>query len=221
MKKRMVILLGVIFWVSLLNFNCSQKMMRSEETPYTISREEPPKDTRFESKAITPSLPPPSLSTDIEKEAKGKPLKEETLKEEKLGAQPLPPKVLKEELKREKEAREITPTGSELKSIFFDFDQAVIREDQKEAMLQNAQWLKAHPQVRVRIEGNCDERGTAEYNLALGQRRAEAVKEFLEGLGIAPKRMQTISYGFERPLDPGHNEEAWAKNRRVDFTILK
>ncbi len=115
----------------------------------------------------------------------------------------------------------IAAAARELKSIFFDFDQAVIREDQKEIMLQNAQWLKAHPQIRVRIEGNCDERGTAEYNLALGQKRAEAAKEFLLGLGISPQRMQTISYGFERPLDPGHNEEAWAKNRRVDFTILK
>lgn len=216
MKKGMVILLGVIFGVSVLNFSCSQKMMRSEETPYAISREEPRKDIRLEPKAITPSPPSSSPASDIEKRAEDKPIKEET-----LGGKPLVPKAHKEELKREKETREVTIAATELKSIFFDFDQAVIREDQKEVMLQNAQWLKAHPQVRVRIEGNCDERGTAEYNLALGQRRAEAVKEFLEGLGIDAKRMQTISYGFERPLDPGHNEEAWAKNRRVDFTILK
>lgn len=216
MKKGMVILLGIILAASALNFSCSQKMMRSEETPYTISREEPRKDTRLEPKAITPGPPSSSPESEIEKRAKDKPIKEET-----LGVKPLEPKALKEELKREKDTREVTLTATELKSIFFDFDQAVIREDQKEVMLQNAQWLKAHPQVRVRIEGNCDERGTAEYNLALGQRRAEAVKEFLEGLGIAAKRMQTISYGFERPLDPGHNEEAWAKNRRVDFTILK
>ncbi len=216
MKKGILILCGVIFLVSALNLSCRQKMMHSEESPYTIAREEPSKDSRIEPQAVTPSPPPPSTSPDIEKQAKDKPLKEET-----LGAQPLSPKALKEELKGEKETRQVTLSGTELKSIFFDFDQAVIREDQKEAMLQNAQWLKAHSQVQVRIEGNCDERGTAEYNLALGQRRAEAVKEFLEGLGISPKRMQTISYGFERPLDPGHNEEAWAKNRRVDFNILK
>jgi peptidoglycan-associated lipoprotein len=216
MKRGMIIFLAVIFLASVLNFSCSQKMMRSEETPYPISHQEPPKDTKLESKAVTPSPPPSSTAPDIERQRKDKPLKEET-----LGAQPSAPPPLKEELKKEKETREAALTSPELKSIFFDFDQAVIREDQKEVMLQNAQWLKAHPQVRVRIEGNCDERGTAEYNLALGQRRAEAVKEFLEGLGIAPKRMQTISYGFERPLDPGHNEEAWAKNRRVDFTVLK
>ncbi|MGB9701081.1 MAG: peptidoglycan-associated lipoprotein Pal [Thermodesulfobacteriota bacterium] len=219
MKKGTLIFLGVIFLSSIFNFSCSQKVMRTEETPFTTSRQETQKDTRLEPKAVTPSPPSPATAPAIEKQEKDKPLKEET-----LGAQPSAPPALKEEkeeIKRGKEARQIAPIGTELKSIFFDFDQAVIREDQKEVMLQNAQWLKAHPQVRVRIEGNCDERGTAEYNLALGQRRAEAVKEFLEGLGIAPKRMQTISYGFERPLDPGHNEEAWAKNRRVDFTILK
>lgn len=216
MRRSVCIIWGVIFLACALSFSCAQKVMRSEETPYPISRQDSPKDTRLEPRTVTPSPAPPTTSPDLEKGAKDKPLKEET-----LGAQPSAPKALPEELRREKEAREITPSGLALKSIFFDFDQAVIREDQKEIMLQNAQWLKTHPQVRIRIEGNCDERGTAEYNLALGQRRAEAVKEFLEGLGIAPKRMHTISYGFERPLDPGHNEEAWAKNRRVDFAIYK
>lgn len=216
MRRSVKIIFGVFFLASVLSFSCAQKVMHSEETPYTISRPDSPQEPRLEPKTVTPSPARPSTPPGLEKGVKDKPLKEET-----LGALPSAPKPLQEELKREKEAREITPSGLALKSIFFDFDQAVIREDQKEVMLQNAQWLKAHPQVRVRIEGNCDERGTAEYNLALGQKRAEAVKEFLEGLGIAPKRMHTISYGFERPLDPGHNEEAWAKNRRVDFAILK
>lgn len=216
MRRSVTIILGVIFLACALSFSCAQKVMHSEETPYTISRPDSPQDTRLEPKTVTPSPVPPSTSPDLEKGVKDKPLKEEA-----LAAQPSAPKALQEELRGEKKARETTPSGLTLKSIFFDFDQAVIKEDQKEVMLQNAQWLKAHPQVRVRIEGNCDERGTAEYNLALGQRRAEAVKEFLEGLGIPAKRMHTISYGFERPLDPGHNEEAWAKNRRVDFAILK
>ena len=88
-------------------------------------------------------------------------------------------------------------------------------------VVKNSQWLKANPQARIKIEGNCDERGTAEYNLALGQRRADAAKDFLEGLGINSKRMQTISYGFERPLQQGHDEAAWAKNRRVDFVLIR
>ena len=75
--------------------------------------------------------------------------------------------------------------------------------------------------MQVRIEGNCDERGTAEYNLALGQKRAEAARGFLKGLGISESRMQTISYGEEHPLDPGHDEAAWAKNRRVDFVPVR
>ena len=75
--------------------------------------------------------------------------------------------------------------------------------------------------MKVRLEGHCDERGTAEYNLALGQKRAEGVKSFLEGLGISSQRMAAVSYGEERPLDPGHNEAAWMKNRRVDIVPAK
>ena len=92
-----------------------------------------------------------------------------------------------------------------------------VPDDQKEILTKNAQWLKANPKVTIRIEGNCDERGTAEYNLALGQKRAEAAKAFLVGLGISAKQMQTISYGLERPAVRGRTEEAWSKNRRVDF----
>ncbi len=217
MKRKILIIWGVIFWVLILNLSCTHKVMRSEETPSTILREEAQKSPRVEPpQTTTTTTPSASPLPETEKRAIERPLKEET-----LISQPASPPLPKEELKKEKEAQVIAAAARELKSIFFDFDQAVIREDQKEIMLQNAQWLKAHPQIRVRIEGNCDERGTAEYNLALGQKRAEAAKEFLVGLGISPQRMQTISYGFERPLDPGHNEEAWAKNRRVDFTILK
>jgi peptidoglycan-associated lipoprotein len=88
-------------------------------------------------------------------------------------------------------------------------------------MAKNSQWLKSNPNVKVRLEGHCDERGTAEYNLALGQKRAEGVKSFLEGMGISSQRMATVSYGEERPLDPAHNEAAWTKNRRVDIVQAK
>ena len=81
--------------------------------------------------------------------------------------------------------------------------------------------LVKHGELSVRIEGNCDERGTAEYNLALGQKRADTAKNFLEGMGISADRLQTISYGEERPLDKGQNEAAWAKNRRVDFVPIQ
>ena len=86
-------------------------------------------------------------------------------------------------------------------------------------MRKNAPWLRANPTATVTIEGHCDNRGTNEYNLALGDRRAYSAKIFLIDLGIAESRMQTISYGEERPLDPGENEDAWTKNRRAHFVI--
>jgi peptidoglycan-associated lipoprotein len=86
---------------------------------------------------------------------------------------------------------------------------------------EKAGFLKDNPNVRTRIEGNCDERGTNEYNLALGERRAESAKNFLLSLGISPDRIETISYGEERPLAAGHNEDSWAQNRRDDFVIMK
>ncbi len=106
---------------------------------------------------------------------------------------------------------------SAVKDIFFKFDDATVLPDQKKSLDEDFAWLKAHPEVKVTVAGNCDERGTAEYNLALGQKRVQAAKAFLLGLGIAENRLQMISYGFERPADNGHNEAAWAKNRRVEF----
>ncbi len=106
-----------------------------------------------------------------------------------------------------------------LKDIHFDFDRYNIRPGDAEILRENAALLKKNPKVKIQIEGNCDERGTTEYNLALGERRANSAKKYLVSLGISESRISTISYGKERPLDPGHNEEAWAKNRR-DHTII-
>jgi peptidoglycan-associated lipoprotein len=89
-----------------------------------------------------------------------------------------------------------------------------------EILKENAALLHKYPKVKIQIEGHCDERGTNEYNLALGERRANSTRNYLISLGISPDRISTISYGEERPLDPGHNEEAWAKNRRAHFVIL-
>ena len=107
-----------------------------------------------------------------------------------------------------------------LKDIHFDFDRYEIRPEDAEILKENAALLIKYPDKRIQIEGHCDERGTAEYNLALGERRAQSARDFLISLGIAPNRITTISYGEEKPLDPGHHEEAWAKNRRCHFVIL-
>jgi peptidoglycan-associated lipoprotein len=107
-----------------------------------------------------------------------------------------------------------------LKDIYFDFDKYAIRPGDAEILKAIAAVLKKYPSVKIQIEGHCDERGTNEYNLALGERRANSTKDYLLSLGISKDRLSAISYGEERPLDPGHNEEAWAKNRRAHFVIL-
>jgi peptidoglycan-associated lipoprotein len=97
--------------------------------------------------------------------------------------------------------------------VYFDTDQYSVRDDAKPILDGEATWLSRYPAVHVRIEGNADERGTREYNFALGGRRAEAVRSYLVSRGVAPSRIETISYGKERPIDMGAGEEAWAKNR--------
>jgi len=110
--------------------------------------------------------------------------------------------------------------SSLLKDIHFDFDKYDIRPGDASILNENAALLKKYPNVKIQIEGHCDERGTVEYNLALGERRANSTKNYLASHGVFPSRISTISYGKEKPLDPGHNEEAWAKNRRAHIVIL-
>ena len=148
--------------------------------------------------------------------------REKRIQEQELRDKALREKALQDEKARQEAlARDAALKRGQLETVYFSYDQWSIREDQKTVLMRNAEWLKANPQARVRLEGNCDQRGTAEYNLALGQKRADAVKNFLEGLGIGRNRLETISYGFERPVDRGQNEVAWAKNRRVDFLLIR
>ena len=107
-----------------------------------------------------------------------------------------------------------------LKDIYFGYDKYEIRREDEEILKENAAFLKKNPKMKIQIEGHCDERGTAEYNLALGERRANHTKKYLVSLGITSDRISAISYGEERPLDPGNNEEAWAKNRRAHVVVL-
>jgi peptidoglycan-associated lipoprotein len=109
--------------------------------------------------------------------------------------------------------------SSLLKDIHFNFDKYDIRPEDAALLKENAALLKKFPNVKVQIEGHCDARGTVEYNLALGERRANRTKDYLVSLGISTARISTISYGKEKPLDPGQNEEAWAKNRRAHTII--
>lgn len=105
--------------------------------------------------------------------------------------------------------------------IFFDYDRANLREDARLTLEGNARMLLQHPEVKVLLEGHCDERGTVEYNLALGDRRAQSVKNFLVEFGVEAGRVTTISYGEERPFAQGHDESAWSQCRRVHFATQK
>jgi peptidoglycan-associated lipoprotein len=104
---------------------------------------------------------------------------------------------------------------------YFDLDKSDLRPDARSALTEDAEFLRSYPQVHVSIEGHCDERGSTEYNLGLGQRRAEAAKNFLVSLGIAADRMETTSWGKERPVCTDHNEECWQRNRRAHFVLAK
>lgn len=116
-------------------------------------------------------------------------------------------------------AEATTPAEASLQDINFDYDKSNIRPDAREIMKTNADIFLKNKTPKITIEGYCDERGTAEYNMALGERRAQEAKKYLVNLGVDAARMKTISYGEERPLDPGQNEEAWAKNRRAHFAV--
>ena len=132
------------------------------------------------------------------------------------------PEPVAEEKVEEKEEEVVVskiPIVVMQEDIYFEFDKSTLTPAAQDNLLRKADWLRENPEASVTIEGHCDERGTNEYNLALGDRRAESAKDFLIDLGIDPSRLATISYGEERPVDPRHNEEAWAKNRRDHFVV--
>jgi peptidoglycan-associated lipoprotein len=120
----------------------------------------------------------------------------------------------------DEDARERATARAGLQPVYFDFNQAFIEAEAGEIMKANAEWLKAHPQIKVRIEGNCDERGTIEYNQTLGQRRAASAKKYLTDMGISQHRISLISYGKEKPGCTDSTESCWQKNRRDDFTVV-
>ncbi len=109
----------------------------------------------------------------------------------------------------------------EVKDAYFDYDAADIRADARDALSQTAQFLRSYPQLKIVVEGHCDERGSTEYNLALGDRRAAAAKQFLVSLGISADRMESVSYGKEKPFCTASNEDCWRQNRRAHFVMGK
>ncbi len=209
-------LLMAIFFVS----GCAKKTVLKEEIT--------PKESAV-SEVATPVAPVPEKSTlkdeddarkraEQEQAAREQAERERAAREAALKAQAEKEAAVKEEAAK-KVAAVLAKELYELADINFDFDKFNLKDNSRAILNKHADWLNKNKDVKITIEGHCDERGTAEYNLALGERRADAAAKYLTGMGIDSKRIKTISYGFERPLDPRHNEEAWAKNRRAHFFV--
>lgn len=158
---------------------------------------------------VRPAPPPPPAGATTKPPAPPEPVAEPTV---------VPPEPVAED-KIAAASLDDLNRNSPLQPVFFNLDSADINSTGQAALESNAAVLKKYPTWTVTIEGHCDERGTAEYNLALGERRAIAARTYLVSLGISADRLRTVSYGKEFPFDPGHDEAAWSKNRRAHFVI--
>ncbi|MBI2877372.1 MAG: peptidoglycan-associated lipoprotein Pal [Candidatus Tectomicrobia bacterium] len=194
--------LAVVFFMVAVSAGCARRPRPTASTPAAPAAEAP--ETRAEEAA------PP---TTAEREAHSH------HGEERSGMGPGSGGTAEGQRPRGEEGE--AAAAEALRDIHFDLDKYEIRPDSRSILERNALWIQAHSQARVQIEGHADERGTVEYNLALGERRAKKVRDYLISLGVDPKQLSTVSFGEERPLDPGHTEEAWAKNRRAHFVLLK
>lgn len=159
----------------------------------------------------------PGVTAAAEEEVEAKRLAAEEEARARAAQRALEEERLREQARERKELDDRQQFMNE--DIHFEFDRSRLLPEAKKILRRKAKWLRTHHDVSVIVEGHCDERGTNEYNMALGDRRARSSKSFLVDLGIARGRLRTISYGEERPLDPRHNEEAWAKNRRAHFVV--
>jgi len=195
MKRKWIILAMVLIVPAMLfTVSCAKK---------TVSMEP----------STTETATTDTSQTDMDKQAEMD--RQKQLEEERLAAERA------EKLKAEAMERDVMMSKNRFlnENVYFAFDDSSLDYQAQELLKQKAVWMRDNPDTNVVIEGHCDERGTNAYNLALGDRRAESVKSFMVNLGISSVRMTTISYGEERPVDLGHNEEAWAKNRRAAFVI--
>ncbi len=207
MRRNLISVVLMLFLAGVLVSGCAKKAVVREETQPSESAAKAPEK-------ITPKPAAPAKADwEIKWEAMEKARKEKEAREKKEAAAKTAP------AKDKKSAATVAPAKElyELADIHFDFDKFNIRDGERETLKKHAEWLNKNKDVMVVIEGHCDERGTQEYNLALGERRASAAAKYLIDLGVDEKRIKTLSYGLERPLDKGHNEAAWARNRRAHF----
>ena len=162
----------------------------------------PPKDLNVETTTVAPPPPPPAEEVKPPQQATATDKTENPLLSEDL-------QVVNDELRRRGFAGD----------VYFNYDESNLSDEAREKLARNADVLKGQPQFQITIEGHCDERGTSEYNLALGERRANAVRDYLGSLGVAPARMRTLSYGKERPVCTQNEESCWSQNRRAHMVV--
>jgi peptidoglycan-associated lipoprotein len=204
MKRHLVVFSLIVLVLGLgliLTTGCAKKVVKeaAEEKTATVQKES----------GATPAQP---AETEEQRLAREKAMKEAALREE---------QERERALAAEKEKAATAAIAEAFADIRFDFDKFDLKPEAREALKKAAAYMQANKNVTVLIEGNCDERGTVEYNLALGEKRALSAMKFLVDLGIDKARIKTISYGKEKPLDPGHTEDAWAKNRRDHFVVTE
>ena len=203
MKKSTIILLifGFVFSSLLFTASCAKKQVKEQEE---IAMREAAERERAEAEARARREAAERERAEAEARARREAAERERAEAEARANQ------LRQEI-----------NTFETERIYFDFDKSELKPAAQETLTKKAAWLRANPNYNVNIEGHCDERGTNEYNLALGERRADAASKFLIALGVSRDRITTVSYGEERPADTGHNESAWAKNRRDEFGLIE
>lgn len=223
--KYLLAIMFIVFSVSVFINSCAPKKPKVDQAAIMREQERAADEARLKAEEEERRKFDEAIKAEQERKA----VEEARLKEEEEARLKAEEERRIEEERLKEEEAEITPqvareaettTVPQLDDIHFDFDKSDIRADSREILQKNADWLQNNPDVKIQIEGHCDERGTAEYNLALGERRAMSTKKYLISLGISADRIYTISYGEELPLDPNHNKDAWGKNRRAHFLVI-
>ena len=197
MRKKIIGCIVVLSLGALVSAGCAKKdLVKSEEPVKTATVQAAPTEAT------------PAQESKSEPAAAGK-------------AEPATEKAAEASIKQEAKEAQGAQVQSELQKIYFNFDSSALSDEARATLSKNAELLAKQPALKVRIEGNCDERGSDEYNMALGERRAKSAQDYLVNLGVQQGRLSTISYGEEKPAVEGHDEAAWSKNRRDEFVIVK
>ena len=211
MRKNVWVILALLLVIPGLLFtvSCAKKTVKSDATAAV--------DTAKQEEAIQARQAAIKAAEEAKKEELARKAAEEAARKKAAEEAALAAQKAKEDAEKRKILSTIQLFESE--DIYFEYDKSRLLPAAREVLKKKAQWLRDNPEAIALIEGHCDERGTNEYNLALGERRARSAKTYLTDLGISSSRLTTISYGEERPLDSRQTEEAWAKNRRAHFEI--